>query len=129
VSWSQLRRSSGRRVLGDIATIAFRPSTFRAVVALYTIPHVPREHHARLFRRVASWLEPGGWFLASLTAGDDPGWTGDWLGARMFFNGFDAATNRSLLHEAGFELVVDDLVTQRDVDGESTFQWVLARRA
>ncbi len=40
----------------------------------------------------------------------------------------DEETNRRLLREAGFELVVDDLVWMREPQGEVAFLWVLARK-
>ena len=47
----------------------------------------------------------------------------------MFFSSFDAAANRRLLEQAGFELLHDELVTMREGGGaEATFQWVLGRR-
>ena len=33
---------------------------FDAICAFYSITHVPREQHALLLRRIASWLRPGG---------------------------------------------------------------------
>ena len=57
-------------------------------------------------------------------------WTGKWLGTTIFFSSFPPETNRRLLREAGFELVLDEVVTflEPEPDGEATFQWVLARR-
>ncbi len=110
---------------GDLVSLRFPPATFDAVVALYSITHVPREEHAGLFRRIASWLTPGGLFLASLSAGDSPDWTGEWLGVPMFFSGWDAATNRRLLRAAGFRLERDDVRTIREPEGDASFLWVL----
>ena len=88
----------------------------------------PVEHLAPLFERIRRWLAPGGLLLTTLGASDLPGWTGDWLGAPTYFSGFPPETNRSLLVDAGFELVRDELVTIREPEGEATFHWVLARR-
>ncbi len=49
------------------------PASFDAVVALYSMAHLPRERHAALLARIAGWLRPGGLFLASLGAGDRAG--------------------------------------------------------
>jgi hypothetical protein len=48
----------------------------------------------------------------------------------MFFSSWEPATNRRLLQDAGFELLVDELVTIREPppDGDALFEWVLARR-
>ena len=112
----------------DLSSVRFPDGSLAAVIALYSITHVPREDHAALLRRIAGWLRPGGLFLATLNATDAPDWTGDWLGAPMFFSGWDAATNRQLLRAAGFELVRDEIRTTREPDADVSFLWILARR-
>ena len=59
-------------------------------------------------------------------------WGDDWKGgcARIetFFSGFDAETNRRLVRDAGFELILDELVWMQEPQGEWAFLWVLARK-
>ena len=88
--------------VGDMTGIERHPGTYDAVVALYSITHIPRDEHASLFLRIYTWLKPGGLFLASLGARDTPDWTGNWLGTTMFFSHFNAETNLRLLSEAMF---------------------------
>jgi SAM-dependent methyltransferase len=116
-----------RFLVADLATVEFDPASFDAVLALYSISHVPREAHEAIFRRVAGWLRPGGWFLAVLGAADAPDWTGEWLGVPMFFSAWDAGTNRRLLRDAGFRLEIDGVRTTREPEGDVSFLWVLAR--
>ena len=73
-------------------------------------------------------VDAGGLFLASLSADDDPGWTGDWLGVPMFFSGFDADANLRLIENAGLVVVASEVATIREPEGDARFQWVLARR-
>jgi SAM-dependent methyltransferase len=110
----------------DLTEVDFPDGSFDAVVALYSITHVPREAHPRMFDRIAGWLRPGGLLLASLGARGSEDWLGEWLGTEMFFSSWDAETNRRLLRGAGFELVLDEVVTMREPEGPSTFHWVLA---
>jgi hypothetical protein len=48
----------------------------------------------------------------------------------MYFSSYPPERNRRLLGDAGFELLLDELVRTREPepDGEATWQWVLARR-
>jgi hypothetical protein len=46
----------------------------------------------------------------------------------MFFSGFDADTNRRLVREAGFEVLVDELVFMREPGRELAFLWLLAQK-
>jgi cyclopropane fatty-acyl-phospholipid synthase-like methyltransferase len=127
---ARARIPGARFVQADLTTRELDRESYEAVVAIYVLNHVPRELLPGLLDRVAGSLVPGGLFLASFGAGDTPAWTGDWLGTTMFFSSWDAPTNRRLLHDAGFELLDDDLVTLREPppDGDATFEWVLARR-
>jgi cyclopropane fatty-acyl-phospholipid synthase-like methyltransferase len=115
-------------IRADFTELDYPAETFDAVAAINSIVHVPRAEQAPLFRTILRWLKPGGFFLASLShvGGDDR--TEEWLGVEMFFSGFDADTNRRLLREAGFELLVDELVRMREPEGEVAFLWVLARK-
>jgi hypothetical protein len=82
-----------------------------------------------LFARILRWLKPDGLFLASLSRVGGPDRTEEWLGVPMFFSGFDADTNRRRAREAGFELLVDELICMTEPeDVESGWLWVLAQR-
>ena len=89
---------------------------------------MPRELLPTIFERIHGWLRPGGFFLVSLGAEDLPEWTGDFLGAPMFFSGYPPERNRELLDEAGFERLLDEVVTFQEPEREATFHWVLAQR-
>ena len=115
-------------VHGDFAEIELPEASFDGVTAFYSISHVPREHHPRVFARIARWLAPGGLFLATLGATDSPDWVGEWLGGPMFFSSHDADTNRALLRAAGFTLERDETITMHEPQGLVTFLWVIARK-
>lgn len=115
-------------IQADMAGIDFPPGSFDGVTAFYSISHVPREEHGGLFGRVARWLVPGGLLLATLGSADSPDWTGEWLGHPMFFSSHDAETNRRLVANARFELLVDEVIETVEPQGPVPFLWVLARR-
>jgi SAM-dependent methyltransferase len=113
---------------GDFAELDFPAGSFDGVTAFYSIVHVPRNEHPALFGKILRWLTPGGFFLASMSHRGGPDRTEEWLGVEMFFSGFDAETNRRLVHEAGFELFADEVVWMREPEHEVAFLWVLARK-
>ena len=117
-------------VQSDFTQLELAADSFEAVAAFYSFNHVPRVVLGDLFRNVHSWLVPGGLFLTALGTGDTESWTGDWLGTTMFFSSFPPETNRRLLVEAGFELLLDEIATmiEPEPDSDVQFQWVLARR-
>ncbi|MFP3883541.1 MAG: nucleotidyltransferase domain-containing protein [Actinomycetota bacterium] len=120
----------GQFQVADMTTLDLPDNSFDAVVAFYSIIHVPRDRQPDLFSRVGSWLRPGGYFVGCLSAGDLPeGWEDSWLGGGpMYWSGFDADTNRRLLEEAGLEVDSAEVLTQMEGDTEVRFLWVEARR-
>lgn len=112
----------------DIGSLDFERRSFDGVAAFHAIYHLPRETHAGLLVRIASWLRPGGRLLATLGAEDSPDWSGPWLGTTMFFSSFDAATNRKLVDEAGFDVEIAEVVDTLEPEGPVPFLWVLGRR-
>ena len=98
------------------------------MAAFYSFILVPRDLLSGLFRRIHSWLAPGGLLMTALGVSATEGWIGDFLGAPTYFSSFPPETNRQLLRDADFELLLDEVVTFLEPDGEASFQWVLARR-
>lgn len=62
--------------------------------------HVPRNQHAALLRSIATWLRSGGLLATAMTFGGGVGayaYEEEWMGAPMYWSGFDSATNRRLV--------------------------------
>ncbi|HEY8801349.1 MAG TPA: methyltransferase domain-containing protein, partial [Candidatus Limnocylindrales bacterium] len=115
-------------VQADVTTLALPPASVDAVVAFYSLTHVPRAEHAALFERIRSWLRPGGLFLASLGVENAPDEIEpDWLGVDMFFSHFSARVNRRLVAEAGFVVERADVVAEPEDRHDARFLWVVAR--
>ncbi len=110
----------------DATEIAFPERSFDAVVSLYALIHMPLPAQPRLISRIAAWLRPGGWFLATTGA---QAWTGtedNWLGgtAAMWWSHGDATTYRDWLTRAGLHIDSEDFVPE----GGSGHQLFWARR-
>lgn len=122
-------------IQADMTTLQFNNNHFDAVIALYSIFHLPRDEQSTMFQRINSWLKPGGWLLVNFTTAGfdglvDPGWLGGTDG-KMFWSGWGGEGTRGLLREVGFEVVVDEAVVDVE-EGEERrevgFNWVLARK-
>ena len=133
LSAEQIRRAR-RNVPGatflqaDLATLDRPAASLDAVVAFYSLTHVPRDEHAALFSRIRSWLRPGGVFLASLGVEDEPGDVeAGWLGVDMYFSHFSARVNRRLVEDAGLVVEWADVLTEPEDRFDARFLWILAR--
>ncbi len=116
-------------ICADFTELELPAASFDAVASFYVFNHVPRELLAPLLRSIHGWLLPGGWLLTAFGQTDNPGWTGDWLGAPTFFASFPPEINSRLVRDADFRIEVDEVAAwEGDGDTPECFQWVLARK-
>lgn len=94
-------------VQGDMTSLPFEPGTFDAVVALWSLIHVPMDDHQTVVDEFARVLRPGGRVLLSEGTNEWTGENPDWLGGgvRMEWNIAGAKATRDQLHGAGFEIL------------------------
>jgi cyclopropane fatty-acyl-phospholipid synthase-like methyltransferase len=125
------RIPGGRFLVADVSTLELEPESFDAVMSLFMFGHIPREEQTPLLARIQQWLKPGGLLLTTMGTGNTEGEVeADWLGAPMYFASFDPETNRTLLADAGFELLRERVITHDEPGhGPVSFMWILARRS
>ena len=112
----------------DMTSLSFRPSSFSAIVAFYSLFHLPKPDQRAAIRNIARWLKPGGWFLCNLQTDDSDITRDDWMGAKMFSTGFGVQGNSEMLRTegVGLKIVLDKVVVETIGRMEERFQWVLA---
>ena len=118
-------------VHADMQTVTFEPGSLGAVIAFYSINHVPSALHASLFATIATWLRPGGMFVASLHGGAggeffDPNWldTGP-----MEWSGLDRAGSFAAIEAAGLEITESEVIDQVEPEGTAIHNvWLKARK-
>ena len=114
---------------GDMTEVDFAPASFDGVCAFYAITHVPRAEHAAMLGKIATWLRPNGRFVASFSHSGSVGEVeADWLGAPMYFSGYDAETNRRLVTDAGLTIEIARAETDDEFGKPATFFWIVARK-
>ena len=83
-----------------------QPESLSSVCAFYSVFHLPRIIHPKLFTAIYESLQPSGSLLLTLTPHASECYENDWLGgSRMYFSQFSAETYELLLRDIGFELV------------------------
>lgn len=111
ISAEQIRRARnqvpiGRFIHSDIMALEFPPAMFDAVVAFYSLFHLPREEHPELLRRIHTWLKPGGYLLATVTQVAEEAYTeDDFFGVTMYWSNYGLADYRRLLTTLGFAVL------------------------
>ncbi len=116
LSPEQIRRAQVNVPMGtflhaDIMALSFPPASFDAVVAFYSIFHLPREEHPVLFQRIYQWLKPGGYLLATVSAVSEAAYTeDDFFGVPMYWSNYGLAEYQELLKQLGFRLLETTVV-------------------
>lgn len=132
ISAEQLRRArdlvpEAELRQADLTEIAFGAESLDAVVSLHVFNHLPRADLPDLLQRIADWLRPGGYFLATFGRSGAEGVEENWLGVSMFFASYTEDETRSLLQSAGFEIERAEVVTIDEPEyGEARFLWLVA---
>ncbi len=122
---------------GDFTTATFPAGSYDAVIALFTLTHVPAKDLPALLGRVTTWLRRDGLFLATFgTGAAHETVVDDFLGAPMFFSGFDEETNERLVGQAGLTIVETRVEVMHEPESEAgqgdadvAFHWILARKS
>ncbi|KIW52484.1 hypothetical protein PV05_08118 [Exophiala xenobiotica] len=114
----------------DMTQLTFESDSLSAVVAFYSIIHLPREEQPAMLKQIWTWLAPGGFLLCNLGVTDDPGTMNEnWLGARMYWSSFNVETNIEHLEKAGFTIVESEVLSINEDGTMVPFLWILARKS
>ena len=90
----------------DITSVEFDDSSFDAVVAFYSLFHIPRDDHPRLFHRIRDWLKPGGYLMCTLSRESEAGYTeDDFFGETMYWSNYGLSEYEEMLTGIGFTIL------------------------
>lgn len=106
-----------RFIRADMSAATFDAESLAAVVSFYAIIHVPLDEHQALFKRIFTWLRPGGYLLAIVGYEEWTGVEGAFqgvAGADMAWSHADEATNVRWIEEAGFRVIEVRFVPEDD---------------
>lgn len=95
-----------------------------AVISFYAIFHTPRETHLSLLKRMYSFLKKDGVLLVTMGSSDWVGTENDFCGGAMSWSHYDCDTNRELIKQAGFQILLDEV----DTSGNEQHLVVLAKK-
>jgi ubiquinone/menaquinone biosynthesis C-methylase UbiE len=123
-------------IQSDMMSLEFKNESFDAVLAMYSIIHLPRDEQITILQKIFGWLKPGGQILANFSEGEfDSSFDESWLGGEkgvMYWSGWGKEKMRGILADIGFAISVDEVVVDSEevggVEHDVAFQWVLARK-
>lgn len=117
---------------GDMRCLDVEDGSWGGIVAFYSIVHMPREVVPRALEEMLRVLRPGGLLLLSFHVGDEIRLFDELWGQEVSldFHFFRVEDMRSLLEEAGFEVVeaVERSPYGEDVEAQTQRAYVFARK-
>ncbi|KAF8143028.1 S-adenosyl-L-methionine-dependent methyltransferase [Mycena galopus ATCC 62051] len=119
-------------IQGDMLNLDFPPASFDAVLAFYSLFHLPKEEQAQMIAQIFGWLKPGGWLLCNFQFDEGDVTSEGWFypEVKMFSSGLGVEGTRDIFrkHVPGFKLVVDTVHAEREGRFEAQFHWIMACR-
>ena len=112
----------------DMMSLEFPAESFDAVVAMYSLIHLPIDEQSTIISRVAKWLKPGGYFLANFPHLEDSGIIMEhWLHEKgwMFWSGMGEEGTANAIKNVGLHIELQE-VSVDVVD--ANFLWILAKK-
>ncbi|KAJ7696761.1 S-adenosyl-L-methionine-dependent methyltransferase [Mycena rosella] len=117
-------------IQGDMLALDFAPASFDAVLAFYSIFHLPKEEQALMIEKIRGWLKPGGWLLCNFHFEEGDVTREGWFksSVTMFSSGLGVEGTRDIFRDQvqGFKLVVDEVDVETVGRFEERFHWVMA---
>lgn len=112
-------------IQADMKNLPFENSSFDAITAYFSVFHVPREKHGRVYEEFNRVLSDGGWVLMTLPSGRFHTVRTGWMGGRMLFSSPGRERTVELLRDAGLTNI--ETVSSNDPFGGSS-EFVFAQK-
>ncbi|MFC1655505.1 class I SAM-dependent methyltransferase [Patescibacteria group bacterium] len=111
---------------GDFSKTDFGGKRFHAIIAFYSIFHIPREEHQALFDKMHNLLENNGVILVTLGTSSEVSIEKDFVGAPMAWSNYEPEKYKAMIAQAGFEITESEYEGQ---PGDNEYHWwVLAKK-
>ncbi|KAF7302348.1 hypothetical protein HMN09_00868400 [Mycena chlorophos] len=120
-------------IQGDMLGLEFPAASLDAVLAFYSIFHLPAEEQGKMIEKIYGWLKPGGWFLCNFGVEEGDIKREGWFKPEvtMYSSGLGVEGTREVFKQeklAGFKVVVDNVAVETVGRFEERFHWIMAQK-
>lgn len=119
---------------GDMMDLIFSRNSLDAVMAFFSILHLPPSDQPIIIKRISEWLRPGGVFVANFAAGDPLSTVEDkFMGAEkgvVHFGSLGDDRTLAVIEQSGLVVSAKDTISEEADDGKAagTHLWIIARK-
>lgn len=120
-------------LLGDMTALDIHKGRLDAAMGFYSVLHLPRGELPTMLNLLWGWLKDGGMLAMNLATEDEEEVRGKFFGAEMVWSGWDSEKSKTMVEEAGFQLLKAEVrdgkdLTEDDPDHGIAFLWILASK-
>lgn len=107
----------------DMNELEFEENVFDGIVSVYTLFHIPKKDHLKIFRKFFEILKPEGILLINTGISESEG-ISNFFGVPMFWSNFSPKTTLDLVKKAGFSIISESILER---GGEYQY-WIYAKK-
>jgi ubiquinone/menaquinone biosynthesis C-methylase UbiE len=113
----------------DIMKINFKNKIFNAIIALFSIMHLPKNDQLKIFDKLYSWLEKDGLLLISLNPDiDNEPINTKWMGVDMYWNNIGENEYKKIITNAGFEIIECNILNEKTKNNDIKILWIICKK-
>ncbi|MBD3227536.1 MAG: methyltransferase domain-containing protein [Candidatus Lokiarchaeota archaeon] len=93
----------------DINDIRFDEDSFDGLISVYTLFHIPRKNHLKIFKRFYEILKQGGVLVINTGVSESEGMS-NFFGVQMFWSNYNPEKTLKLVKEGGFSILFEGIL-------------------
>jgi cyclopropane fatty-acyl-phospholipid synthase-like methyltransferase len=119
-----------RTIFSNMSEVAFPEQHFQAIIAIYSLFHLPQDKHFDMFANMHKWLIPGGKILFAYATKEYTGFDEfegckEFMGKQLFYSHKKPEVMLNDLQKIGFKI---EKIEYKNI-GNEVFIWVMAKKA
>lgn len=118
--------SLAKYFVGDFTKYDYANKKYDGIISLYSIIHIPREEHPKLFNDANKLLNENGIILFTIGLKDKNEVKDDFCNYKMAWSHYESKVTLKLLENAGFEILLAK--NEFDYGSDEKHIWVLAKK-
>ncbi|MFO7796183.1 MAG: class I SAM-dependent methyltransferase [Promethearchaeati archaeon] len=114
---------NGKFLKMDINNLDFPEESFDGIISVYTLFHIPKENHFKIFQNFYSLLKPEGVIMINTGISESESFS-RFFGVKMFWSNHNPDKTLALVKDAGFSVLFEGILVR---GGEYQY-WIFGKK-